>query len=273
MDTKVLVRFIGFTATSLAQKASLVLVVLAVCLTVSAAYAFKEDIVGAWTFDEGEGDVVNDLSGNENHGNRMGKAEWVQGKFNSPALRLEDDSTYVEIPFSDSLNVHEGDLTFAAWVKLDEIAAHNMVLFVQTDVGATGRNWLEANTASSTLVSYLGGGAKDSGFKVEVDTWYHVAVVVANGSLQIYVNGKPEGDTWPVSVEPSKGEFRIGRHKKDSGEVWPGVVDEVVLVRKALSQAEIETLMIKGLAVNLGLAVNASGKLATNWGNIKAQTS
>ena len=42
------------------------------------AYAFLEDLVGAWTLDEGTGEVVNDISGNENHGEFKG-AELSQG--------------------------------------------------------------------------------------------------------------------------------------------------------------------------------------------------
>jgi len=250
--------------------AIMVIVSLIVCLTAGSANAFIEDIVGVWTFDEGDGDVVNDVSGNENHAERMGGAEWVQGKFNSSALRFEEDATHVVIPFSDSLNIHGDDLTFAAWANLDEMAGHNMVLFVQTDLSGTGRNWLEANSGTGTLISYLGNGAKDSGYQVEADIWYHIAVVVADNVLQIYVNGNPEGNAQPATPEPCMGDFRIGRHKKDSGEVWPGVVDEVVLVRKALTQAEIQELMTKGLAILLGFAVDASGKLATTWGGLKS---
>jgi hypothetical protein len=49
-----------------------------------------------------------------------------------------------------------------------------------------------------------------------------------------------------------------------------GIIDDVVLVNKALSQVEINSLMTKGIIK--GSAVEPTGKLAVNWGNIKGNT-
>jgi hypothetical protein len=46
-----------------------------------------------------------------------------------------------------------------------------------------------------------------------------------------------------------------------------GIIDDVALFNKALSQAEINSLMTKGIMK--GSAVEPVGKLTVSWGSIK----
>jgi hypothetical protein len=52
---------------------------------------------------------------------------------------------------------------------------------------------------------------------------------------------------------------------------FKGILDEVAIFNKALSQDDINNIMTNGLklALNLGAAVSPSGKLATTWGRLK----
>ncbi len=47
-----------------------------------------EDAVGIWLFDEGNGDIAKDSSGNGNEGQIMNAPEWVDGK-SGKALRFD----------------------------------------------------------------------------------------------------------------------------------------------------------------------------------------
>jgi len=53
-------------------------------------------LVAYWSFDEGSGNTLHDLSGNENHGTIYG-AVWTGGKSGN-ALYFDGDDDYVEIP-------------------------------------------------------------------------------------------------------------------------------------------------------------------------------
>jgi len=53
-----------------------------------------ETIAGMWLFDEDEGDVANDSSGNGNNGALINGPDWDDGKFGS-ALEFDGASTYV----------------------------------------------------------------------------------------------------------------------------------------------------------------------------------
>ena len=56
-----------------------------------------DTVVGLWLFDEGNGKVVSDASGNGLDGEFEGKPKWVQGKFGE-GLELDGQGAYVKIP-------------------------------------------------------------------------------------------------------------------------------------------------------------------------------
>ena len=53
-------------------------------------------LLGQWLFDEGNGKKLKDSSGQDNHGETIGKASWVNGKFGK-ALELDGASGGVKI--------------------------------------------------------------------------------------------------------------------------------------------------------------------------------
>ena len=72
----------------------------------------------------------------------------------------------------------------------------------------------------------------------------------------------------PLSVEDCEGDFLIGCHKNLTAvNSWEGLIDEVVIMNKALTSDEVNRLMNEG--VSTLLAVKAQNKLATAWGNLK----
>ncbi len=246
-----------------------ILGVLMFFLTTGPGYAFKDNIVAAWTFEEGSGKVVGDVSGNNNDGELMGGPKWVDGKFGK-ALEFDGSSNHIEVPFGESMGVlNTGDFTIAAWFKFD-IVAKKQVIFQQGDAGGTGRTWLFI-AVDDEIRSFLGNGTTASGINAEAEDWYHTAVVVIEGgdtdSVQLYVNGEIAGAPFAAGMEDSGGIFFIGCHKNIT-DLMDGIIDELVLVNKALSEAEIKDLMNNGLA-NI-IAVEPTGKLAVSWGEIKS---
>jgi len=238
------------------------------------SYAYKENIVAAWTFDADEGDTIIDVSGNANHGTLIGNATRVDGKFGE-ALEFDGGTGYIDVPFADSLMLlNEGSLTVAAWIVANEVPAANKVILQQLDANGTGRTWLYVTSdTSGEIASYLGNGRTSSGILVDSGAWYHVAAVVtekgATDSVQMYVDGKPEGDPFESGMESCEGAFHIAAHKTPTSNVWNGIIDELALFNKALSQAEIKNLMTKGIVG--GAAVEPESKLAITWGNIKTK--
>lgn len=245
-----------------------------ILLAISYSYASKENIVAAWMFDEGDGDVIHDVSGNSNDGVIIGGAEWVDGKFEQ-ALHFDGSSSHIEIPFHESMKVlNQGDFTFTAWFITDEVPDANRVLFQHLDGNGTGRSWLYIVGGTAEVATHLGGARTPSGVNAEPGQWTHTAVVVTESggtdTIQVYVNGEPGGAPGRLGMEDSEGIFHMGSHKNPTSNVWLGTIDEVALFDKALSQAEIKSLMARGI---VGFqAVDSMGKLAASWGSIKGNT-
>ena len=99
----------------LLESACLGLIILAACAVVARGQIDIDDVVGLWLFDEGEGDVVNDISGNENHGTFNGTPEWTEGVFGG-ALDCSAGG-HVLIKDSDSLDLEEA-WTLTLWVNI-----------------------------------------------------------------------------------------------------------------------------------------------------------
>ena len=238
-------------------------------LATGSSHAFVENIVGAWTFEEGSGKVIHDVSGNGNDGDSEGGAEWTDGMFGK-ALDFDGSTGYVEIPFDNSMKVlNASDFTIAAWFMPDEIPSINREVFQQGDDNGTGRTWLFVSSENE-IRSFLGNATTGSGIGVEAGEWYHAAVVVTEGggtdTVQLYVNGEAAGTPTPQSMEDSEGSYFIGCHK-DLTNFWDGIIDDAVMLNKALDEDEINSLMNNGIKDIL--AVEPMGKLAVSWGSIK----
>jgi len=216
-------------------------------LVLSIAGSASADLVAHWKFDEGSGNVAHDTSGNGNDGTFIGDPQWVTGKIGG-ALEFDGTSDYIEIPFSDSLRViNQGDFTLTAWFRPDEIPTEYKAVLQQGDdaSGGPGRTWLFVHQ-SNEIRSSLGGSPTGSGVGIEGGTWYHGAVVVTEGGdtdiVQLYVNGEPAGAPRQDSMEDSEGVFYIGCHK-GLGNIWKGLLDDLRIYNKALTEPEILAAM------------------------------
>ncbi|MFI6920942.1 LamG-like jellyroll fold domain-containing protein [Nonomuraea spiralis] len=80
----------------------------------------------------------------------------------------------------------------------------------------------------------------------ELDTWTHLTGVYDATAkvLRLYVNGTRVAETPVASVLDAQGAFQIGRSLYDGGYAnwWPGDVDEVAVLRRAVSDEEAATL-------------------------------
>ncbi|MFB3041331.1 MAG: LamG domain-containing protein, partial [Candidatus Poribacteria bacterium] len=99
----------------------------------------------------------------------------------------------------------------------------------------------------------------------KVGEWYHFAGTFDGKVMRVYVNGQLEGETDNnVPIAPSDLELWIGGD--DFGrptDHFPGIIDEVRIYEKTLSEAEIQKVM------ETPQAVEAEDKLTTSWGRIK----
>lgn len=248
-------------------------------LAIPAGLAFgvaPEGVIGIWLFDEGEGDVLKDVSGNGNDGTIV-NAQWIEG-VRGKALKF-DGSGYVEIPASETLNSIENEISVLAWVRVDAWANWARIV-------ARG-NWTPAMDKYQFLL-LLGGSMGDVGFCVsikgerakyagkpvlELNKWHHVAGVSDGQQVKLYVDGQFIGaspSAAPINKmvdEPLT--IGCGYANGSRASFLNGAVDEVAIFNRALSDDEVKELM-EGLG-QLVYPVDPRSKLAVTWGEVKSR--
>lgn len=252
----------------------LIMLLVLICSTMAAA-DLLEGLVLNMPLDEGDGKETKDISTNGFTGTIMGAAKWVEGKFGD-ALEFNASTDFVEIADDKAFHI-EDEITQAAWVKLSRLPGAHAIIF-GTRGGGGARHigfgyGMNPSNGIKVWTNGAGGGFKDindNATKLEVGKWYYLAYTHSsdnNGKVKIYVDGEVTLDNDsgnPVAPAGVTSRIQIGTW---AGEAWPGVVDEVRLWDRVLSDAEMEESM------NLGsdelLDVNPKDKLATSWGSIK----
>lgn len=241
--------------------------------TASPSCAFKENIIAAWLMDEGAGKEVSDFMGNFSAGEINGKTEWVDGK-SGKALRFDGSGGHVLIPFNPKFQMlNESDFTFALWFKTETLPKDRgnwIAGFQQTDLNGTGRTWFGLQDNTDVPYSALG-NIRPIGALPEVDKWHHFAVVIEEAgdgdNLRLYSDGTLVTEE-ALSVETCEGDYLIGCHKNlNAINSWEGILDEVVIINKALTEEELNQLMNDGAGGVL--AVDGRGKLAVTWGYVR----
>lgn len=227
-----------------------------------------EACIGAWLFDEGEGDTAEDSSGKGNDG-EIKDAKWAEGKFGK-ALEFDGATSRVDIPDSDSLNDVD-EITILAWVYLERAVTSG------TWNAVAGKNpypsgylmWIEVPTEPCGLV-YSGGRFDDrSAVQIDLDKWYHLAFTRAlDGEMKFYIDGKlvQTAQSAAGSITTTPGPVTIGGQ---SPQVLDGFIDEVIFFNTVLTDDDISIIMTRGL--DGATAVSPADRLTTTWASIKNQ--
>ena len=259
-------------------------------------------LLGYWAFNSKK-DLGKDSSPNRNDGVAKGNgtAEWIaKGKVGG-GLKLKDG--WLEVPHDDSLNVKD-QITLMCWAQFSGegdpfggTGRDQSLVWKNGPFAKNKRFWTSyalrvwrrhTNFGSFGFDANLVGGRSavaDPDFPDAGDadkTWYHIAGVADGTEIRIYTDGKEK------KVGPQRGEFQATDLPLTIGydlragllagrEYFYGIIDEVVIVDTALTEAQINGAMDLG---NRGkslegfgpvFAVKPEGKLATRWGEIKAR--
>ena len=216
------------------------------------------DLVGHWTFDEADGEKVEDASGQGHAGTFQGSVKRGDGKLGK-ALVFDGSGGHVEIFKTTVLDaVHQNSYTVAAWFKPENLppgtedandATYGIVLRSGWHLGIAyngeGKFIMTHWTAPET---WAGAGSWEDTYPP--GRWHHVAGVVDRpaGTVKIYVNGEEKGTgEFAAGAEPKAYEtsWKIGIGGPGAEKwAWPakGAIDDVRLYRKALTADEVKAL-------------------------------
>jgi len=210
--------------------------VLGLVLT-SAAEGADPSLVAWYRFD---GNAL-DSSGNELHGTEMGNPTYEAGVFGQ-AISLDGDGDYIDCGLAPEFDITDY-ITLTYWIKVVEFdKGWNTVISKGDDSWRSSRagenNFMEA-AVSGTTGDYTYGVTL-----VDDDQWHHVGWVYDGTMNYLYVDGEvdaTEASTGQINV--SSYPLWIGDNSQLPVSCWNGLIDDVQIYNRALSQEEVQIIM------------------------------
>ena len=200
----------------------------------------EKDLVAYWSFDDRSTDVAKDTTGHGNDGEIRGCTP-VEGKVGS-ALRF-GPGKYIELGQPAGLPIAGRPLTFMAWVKSDApsgvVVARGgafcgFSLYLKDGVARFGIHREQESPA------HIAAGKENV-----VGDWVHLAGVVKEDRVELYVNGKLAAtEKTPGYIPGNCGQgmeigFDTANSPAEITDPFEGILDEVKVYHAALSEDEI----------------------------------
>jgi hypothetical protein len=210
------------------------------------------DFVGYWKFDEGTGGAETttaDASGHGRPGTLFGTPNWVTGKVGN-ALQFDSSGDYVKLFYTDGVAV-SNDFTLMAWVNAPSATGDRDILVRSSDSDWLygGLQLLTKTDGKAYIDMHSGGSDGISSVSVRDDTWHHVVGVRdTSGNMKIYVDGVQAGITgYSGVVDETTFNWFIGA-TYNGGYFFNGLIDEVAIFDRVLTNDEIQLCYNNGLA-------------------------
>ena len=213
--------------------------------------------------DEGKGNTVEDFSPHGNDGEVVGDVDWVNGKYEN-ALGFSEGGE-VKAPY---IPLNDKSFTVCMWTKPELAGADQQCVFTQTQANATNTSLHYRIYTNGTVRMGFYSNDLDAPAAVKAGEWVHLCFWCdeESNTRKIYLDGVERvKDAGKSLYKGTAGDTMIGSWG-GTGQKYNGVIDEVQVWDRALSEKEIEESMDYLME---GSAVDASGKLTTTWGSIK----
>jgi hypothetical protein len=214
-------------------------------LLTSPVKAADPDLAAYWKFDEGSGTTASDSSGNGNDGVIHGTPQWAAGKFGGAFQFSGDD--YIDCGNGASLNIRD-QITITFWFNVQAFSnTWEAFLAKGDDSYRSSRSGGTGNAthmgASGTSVGG-GNGYFDGTIIVTGGQWHHYAATYDGTAGKIYIDGVLDV-TSPGTGQINQSSYNlwIGENQQATGRLLHGLMDEVRIYKRALTQTEIQDVM------------------------------
>jgi hypothetical protein len=231
------------------------LAALILMLIVLASSAVQAGMITYWAFDEGDGVIAADTSGNGMDATIDG-AEWTTG-IKGAALQFAGNDDKDIVTADAALGITTDTFTITAWVKRtgeqSDWAGIVYARALPSNVPSAGMNintngTLRYNWTEDKWPYNPVDATGDEGFILPDDQWAFVAMVVEPTQAQLYViepNGTVHVGTNELEHLPETfaSPFVVGHDRLKSegldGRYFTGSIDEVMIFDEALDEAQL----------------------------------
>ncbi|HUV40356.1 MAG TPA: LamG domain-containing protein, partial [Sedimentisphaerales bacterium] len=205
-----------------------------------------------WKFDETSGTSASDSSGNSHTGTLQNGASFTSGYLNN-AVNFDGSNDRVAC---GTWNVTGSAITICCWFKADTFTGtyyDGRLVAKATSTAEADHTWMlsgiKEGTSNKRLRFRLKTGGTTSTLiatsgNMSTGTWYHGAAVYNGSTMKLYLNGSEVGSSSKSgSITTSSAGIAIGQNPDGAGTVpWDGLIDDVRIYDRALSQSELEDL-------------------------------
>ncbi len=211
----------------------LLIVLIAILVALPSAFAAP---VAFWSFDEGEGSLAADSSGNLNHASLHGPA-WVEGRVGGGlAFAGAESDQYLIIPSSESLQL-DGPFTVQFWWL--KTADHVQIFFRK---GARHMNFYAyAESALHFSVGCTDGKSYSVSAPMPEDGWRHLGFTYDGARLRIIEDGEVTGEAETGDFPPVTDDtpLYIGTHSPGYKWSLAGTLDELCISEGEIAPDEL----------------------------------
>ena len=244
------------------------------------------DPIARWKFDECQGSIIHDSSGNKLSGtlnigptpaqtapgnctDGLATSSWYNGrsgKYNA-SMNFDGVDDYVDVGNPSNLQI-TGDLTMSAWIKPTSLTTK----FIVGKWGYSGNTkygyGMFLDTGGISLTTSGNGsswaGIRNIGSNLSTTTWSHIVGVYKSGTaqnIQLYINGSlvrngANYGSLPSSLYNTSTSLRIGADSDQASDqpyrFFPGQIDDVQIYNYALNATQIKMLYNQNSAVRFG---------------------
>jgi hypothetical protein len=202
--------------------------------------------VAAYSFDEGSGETVEDVTG-DGHTATIHGAKWtIHGRYGGGMEFNEHEETYLSVPDSSELDLTE-EFTLEAWVRPEEGRTWQPI--VDKQVGGEGGPELPAwwLYAAGPEAQRPWGGTEHAAAESDdlaaseplaPEVWSHVALTFDGAVERLYVDGVLVESCAAKAPLETGGEVEIGG-ATDVGDFLFGRLDELRIYDRVLGAAEV----------------------------------
>ena len=205
-------------------------------------------LVGYWKFDELSGKTAIDSAGGDNNGTLRGfRLQWKpsEGRVGGALRYGGDPQACVAFP---TTGMSTTAATIALWGYLDDPQPGQTRYFFGHTTIPSWANRIQIYMDDPTNMLDIGLGNSHTVvadiLPLQTQTWYHIALTWDAGTYVVYINGEEMTRGSYSGLTTLNTEADIG-NDGDQGrdEGFGGLIDEVRLYNRALTQAEIQTVM------------------------------
>ena len=211
-----------------------------------------------------DGDA-NDESGNGNHGtltNMDPATIWVAGKIGQ-AIDFDGKDDIVLVDNDPSLEPSP-ELTLSAWIRTPRGKwGDDWVISKDAKLGSLSNGYVLRTGEPEDEILFYVGGIKPHGPDITTDEWLHVVgTYIANTRMAIFINAVEFSERTsgvPSSIPYAGGKLGIGGLFDESQQLgflyYSGMIDDVRIYNRLLSDFEIRDLYYMGSAVKVSLDI------------------